>query len=250
MYRISSTCITNATKFSSTNSISKRSLSYITGTHKHLTRNMILSHSISLASSTSYKKLGDSSAVNSSSQSSNIPKSFSNSRPSTTSASTNSSSSMQSNLQNDGPRRKPTLGADVEDTTKIINPVKSESGDILKVKISQRAANKLKQINESDNKPNQILRILVESGGCHGYQYVLGLKDSSTIDPEEDCIFERDGAQFVIDSTSLQILRDSTIDYTTELIGSQFKVVNSPYTKSSCGCGSSFDFDPSAIPTN
>lgn len=247
MYKISSTCITSATKFTTMRLISKRPLSYITGTHKHLTRNMILSHALSLTSQSSYKKPGDSSAVSSSPQASNIPKSFSNSRLSTTSA--NLSSSVESNFQNSSSRRKPTLGADVEDTTKIINPIKSESGDILKVKISQRAANKLKQINENDNKPDQILRILVESGGCHGYQYVLGLKDGNTIDPEEDCIFERDGARFVVDSTSLQILRDSTIDYTTELIGSQFKVVNSPYTKSSCGCGSSFDFDPASIPT-
>lgn len=119
---------------------------------------------------------------------------------------------------------------------------------MLRIKITQRAANKLNEIKEADKNADQILRILVESGGCHGYQYVLGLKSTSTIDPDEDCIFDRDGAKFVVDSTSLQILRDSTIDYTTELIGSQFKVINSPYATSSCGCGSSFDFDPSAIP--
>lgn len=73
------------------------------------------------------------------------------------------------------------------------------------------------------------------------------MKDSRTLDPIEDSIFERDGAKFVVDSTSLEILQESTIDYTTELIGSQFKVVNSPYATSSCGCGSSFDFDPSGL---
>lgn len=106
---------------------------------------------------------------------------------------------------------------------------------------------KLNDIKEKD-KSSQVLRIAVESGGCHGYQYILGLKDETDIDASEDSVFERDGAKFVIDGTSLEILRESTIDYTTELIGSQFKVVNSPYASSSCGCGSSFDFDPAAIP--
>ncbi|GME84414.1 unnamed protein product [[Candida] boidinii] len=60
---------------------------------------------------------------------------------------------------------------------------------------------------------------------------------------EGDSVFTRDGANILIDKMSLEILRDSKIDYATEMIGSQFKVVDSPYTTSSCGCGSSFDFD-------
>ncbi|KAF5098164.1 hypothetical protein DV451_003520 [Geotrichum candidum] len=145
-------------------------------------------------------------------------------------------------------KRAPTLGFGASDNTTITNPVKNDAGELLSIKISQRAAQKLNAINEADKKTDQVLRIAVESGGCHGYQYILGLKDESTIDNSEDSIFERDGARFVVDATSLEILRDSTIDYTTELIGSQFKVVNSPYATSSCGCGSSFDFDPTAIP--
>lgn len=145
-------------------------------------------------------------------------------------------------------RKTPTLGFGANDNTKIINPMKSDSGDVLSIKVTQRAAQKLNDIKKSDNNDDQVLRISVESGGCHGYQYILDLKSESTIDLNEDSVFERDGAKFVVDETSLGILRDSTVDYTTELIGSQFKVVNSPYASSSCGCGSSFDFDPSAIP--
>ncbi|CAN6651884.1 iron-sulfur assembly protein 2 [Trichomonascus vanleenenianus] len=139
----------------------------------------------------------------------------------------------------------PTLGPNAPDPfTKITNPFKDEDGKLLKVAVSERAAEKLNEINKKDNAPNQILRVAVESGGCHGFQYLLSLKDASTIDTGVDTIFERDGARVVIDSTSLEILKDSTVDYTTELIGSQFKVVDSPYASSSCGCGSSFSFDP------
>lgn len=44
----------------------------------------------------------------------------------------------------------------------------------------------------------------------------------------------------VIDEASLELLRGSRVDYTMELIGSQFKIDN-PRASSSCGCGTSFD---------
>lgn len=54
-------------------------------------------------------------------------------------------------------------------------------------------------------------------------------------------VFEEGGAKVVMDEPSLGLLKDSTVDYTTELIGSQFKIVNNPHATSSCGCGTSFD---------
>jgi len=44
----------------------------------------------------------------------------------------------------------------------------------------------------------------------------------------------------VIDESSLELLKGSNVDYTMELIGSQFKIDN-PRASSSCGCGTSFD---------
>lgn len=202
--------------------VPKRGIATIINTHKHLTRRLVVQQ-------------------------------HGNPRPSTLSFS--NSSPIQSQAQAVAANNSPgggsgasTLGFAAPDNTTITNPVKSDAGEVLKVKISQRAAQKLNDINKQDQKPDQVLRIAVESGGCHGYQYILGLKDRSTIDATEDSVFERDGAAFVVDATSLEILRDSTVDYTTELIGSQFKVVNSPYATSSCGCGSSFDFDPTGLP--
>ena len=48
-------------------------------------------------------------------------------------------------------------------------------------------------------------------------------------------------AKVVMDEPSLELLKGSSIDYTMELIGSQFKVTGIPGAKSSCGCGTSFD---------
>ena len=72
------------------------------------------------------------------------------------------------------------------------------------------------------------------------------------IDQEEDTIFaiepsqgadDKGKAEVVMDLPSLELLKGSTVDFTTELIGSQFKIVGNPRAKSSCGCGTSFDID-------
>ncbi|KAG7192820.1 [4Fe-4S] proteins maturation [Scheffersomyces spartinae] len=116
-----------------------------------------------------------------------------------------------------------------------------------KLAITERAVSKLRLIIETDKDPDSALRIGVESGGCHGFQYNLKLTQVAkelAQDKDNDLyVFKRGPAQVIIDDSSLEILQDSKVDYTKELIGSQFKVVDSPYTSTSCGCGSSFDFD-------
>jgi len=59
---------------------------------------------------------------------------------------------------------------------------------------------------------------------------------------EEDTVFQGEkGEKVVIDEPSLELLNGSTVDYTMELIGSQFKITGIPGATSSCGCGTSFD---------
>lgn len=129
---------------------------------------------------------------------------------------------------------------------KLTKLVAGETG--LKIAITNRARDKLAQIAKDDNNPDSALRIKVESGGCHGFQYNLELTNlSEELKNESDLlVFEREdakSAKVIFDESSLEILQDSRIDFTTELIGTSFKVVDSPYTSTSCGCGASFDFD-------
>lgn len=95
-----------------------------------------------------------------------------------------------------------------------------------------------------DSNPDLALRVTVESGGCHGFQYLMSLTKTSEISPEDDTIFESSdysGAKVVMDEPSLELLKGSKVDFTMELIGSQFKIVGNPAATSSCGCGTSFD---------
>ncbi|KAB8254504.1 hypothetical protein BDV32DRAFT_155132, partial [Aspergillus pseudonomiae] len=104
-----------------------------------------------------------------------------------------------------------------------------------------------------EENPYHHLRITVTSGGCHGFQYMMSLEAASKIDLEEDTVFEAEyspeegsaeaagQAKVVMDEPSLELLYGSTVDYTMELIGSQFKIVDNPRATSNCGCGTSFD---------
>ena len=102
------------------------------------------------------------------------------------------------------------------------------------------------------------LRVYVDAGGCSGFEYKFELETDSPadgdaesgdeedsdeeggIDPEDDVVFHKDGARVVIDKTSLDLLRGSTVDFVQEMIRSSFAVVNNPISESACGCGSSF----------
>ena len=73
-------------------------------------------------------------------------------------------------------------------------------------------------------------------GGCSGFSYKFDLADAKN---EDDVIVEKDGAQVLIDEMSLEFMRGSEIDFSTELIGAAFKI-NNPNATAACGCGTSF----------
>ncbi|KAK1242032.1 hypothetical protein MKX07_000018 [Trichoderma sp. CBMAI-0711] len=123
----------------------------------------------------------------------------------------------------------------------------------MKLEITPRAAQRLSEIMAKDKNPNLALRIRVESGGCHGFQYLMSLitmptgegLESSTILNEDDSIFQYvpdetestspppNSPKIILDEPSLELLTGSKVDFTQELIGSQFKIVDNPYASSS-----------------
>ncbi|KAI0013594.1 hypothetical protein F4779DRAFT_562336 [Xylariaceae sp. FL0662B] len=207
----------------------------------------------------------------------------------------------------------------------LFNPQRDDEGNEMHMEITPRAANRLSQIMAKDSNPYLALRIQVESGGCHGFQYLMSLttlprslpaapadppsppNNTTAPDPpssdatapevtpstttsaapsspglgEDDTVFaflpdndnsnstaDNSGAggqqqqrrhhiddnnndghrsllttapKIVLDAPSLGLLAGSKVDFTMELIGSQFKIVDNPAATSSCGCGTSFD---------
>ncbi|KAL8730821.1 MAG: hypothetical protein Q9181_004525 [Wetmoreana brouardii] len=122
------------------------------------------------------------------------------------------------------------------------NPRKDEDGKEMLIDITDRASTRLKEIMTKDSNPLLALRVTVESGGCHGFQYLMSLTNMSAVSPEDDTIFEASdgsGAKVVMDGPSLELLKGSKVDFTMELIGSQFKISRyqthpSPAATSTC----------------
>lgn len=85
-------------------------------------------------------------------------------------------------------------------------------------------------------KPGQLLRVLVESGGCSGFQYGM----SFDLPKPDDTTFESEGVKFVLDPASLVYLDGSNIDFDDGLQGKGFEIKN-PNAQSTCGCGKSFN---------
>merc|ERR1712130_1008254 len=72
--------------------------------------------------------------------------------------------------------------------------------------ISDSAVNRLKEIAG----PTGALRVIVEGGGCSGFQYKFDMEEVEEELGEEDVLVEREGAKVVIDETSLEYLKGRT----------------------------------------
>ena len=94
--------------------------------------------------------------------------------------------------------------------------------------------NALKQIQNLLSKKDEgsFFRIAIKGGGCSGFQYEFTFEQSKN---DDDLSFEN----ILVDKTSADLLKDSEVDYVSELMGESFKISN-PQSKSSCGCGVSF----------
>ncbi len=80
------------------------------------------------------------------------------------------------------------------------------------------------------------LRILVEKGGCAGWQYTMKVDQPTA----QDQIYNHLGVSLIIDPESAIFLKDSKIDYIDTLNDSGFRVEN-PNAARNCGCGTSFE---------
>ena len=100
-----------------------------------------------------------------------------------------------------------------------------------KIEFTKEANNEIKRI-VSEQEEDCYFRISVQGGGCSGFKYNFSF--DGTIE-KDDIVFNKT----IIDSSSLEIINGSVVDYQKEMIGSSF-VIKNPQAASSCGCGLSF----------
>ncbi|EUD66842.1 hypothetical protein C922_02827 [Plasmodium inui San Antonio 1] len=107
------------------------------------------------------------------------------------------------------------------------------------IQLTSDAINKMKQINLK-YKNSKALKVSVEAGGCSGFQYSFSLIDKTNIQEKELVVYNRE-CLVVIDKGAAEMLRNSKIDYTNNLIAKKFVLENIPNLSSKCSCGNSFD---------
>ena len=103
-------------------------------------------------------------------------------------------------------------------------------------KITEGAAQKIKEILGKKQKPDAYLRVAIVSGGCSGFEYKLEVEDAPK---ERDQIMEVAGARVLLDGRSSLYLSQAELQWKQSLMKTGFEIVN-PQAKATCSCGESF----------
>ena len=104
------------------------------------------------------------------------------------------------------------------------------------IKLSDKAAERIKEIM-SDKEADSIgVRVAVKSGGCAGLSYVM--EYAKEINPNDE-IVEDKGVKVFVDAAAVMYLLGTEMDYKKEEFSSSF-VFNNPNETERCGCGESF----------
>lgn len=104
------------------------------------------------------------------------------------------------------------------------------------IELTEAAAQALRTAIASTSTPIVGLRLMVQTGGCSGYQYQMGLVESAE---PSDISCESHGLAVFIEPTSVPLISGTKIDFVESLEGAGFAFDN-PQAKSSCSCGKSF----------
>ena len=104
------------------------------------------------------------------------------------------------------------------------------------ITLSDRAAEKVKEIVAQSKEPIVGVRVGVSSGGCAGMSYVM--EYAKKINPNDE-IIEDKGVKVLIDPKAIMYLLGTEMDYKKEELSSTF-VFKNPNETERCGCGESF----------
>ena len=99
-----------------------------------------------------------------------------------------------------------------------------------------QAASAVKNAMVRAGKTEAGLRIMIETGGCAGHKYMIGLDAEPRPD---DAVVECDGVKVFVDPDSQTLLTGLRVDFVESLEGSGFTFEN-PNAASKCSCGKSF----------
>tara|TARA_Y100001960_G_scaffold35537_1_gene32595 strand:- start:154 stop:489 length:336 start_codon:yes stop_codon:yes gene_type:complete len=104
------------------------------------------------------------------------------------------------------------------------------------IKLSDNAANRIKEIMSKADDNTIGVRVGVKSGGCAGMSYMMEYAKEAKKNEE---IIEDKGVKVFIDSNAVMYLLGTEMDYKKDKFSSQF-IFKNPNETERCGCGESF----------
>jgi iron-sulfur cluster assembly protein len=108
------------------------------------------------------------------------------------------------------------------------------------MRLTEAAADRIKELMASSERPIAGLRVGVRNGGCAGMAYTMEYAEGAN---PTDEVVEDKGVRILIDPKAVLFLLGTEMDYKIDKLSSQF-VFNNPNQTSACGCGESVQLTP------
>ncbi|MGA0607040.1 HesB/IscA family protein [Phenylobacterium sp. VNQ135] len=111
------------------------------------------------------------------------------------------------------------------------------------VTLTERAAERVREIMAKAEKPYAGLRVGVKNGGCAGQEYVLEYAEQA--DPMDEVVEDK-GVTILVEPKAVLFLIGSEIDYEVTKLSAKF-VFHNPNETDACGCGESVTIQPAKL---
>jgi iron-sulfur cluster assembly protein len=111
------------------------------------------------------------------------------------------------------------------------------------VTLTERAAERVREIMGKAEKPYAGLRVGVKNGGCAGQEYVLEYAEAAG--PLDEMVEDK-GVTILIEPKAVLFLIGTEIDYEVSKLSAKF-VFKNPNETDACGCGESVTIEPAKL---
>jgi iron-sulfur cluster assembly protein len=108
------------------------------------------------------------------------------------------------------------------------------------MRLTEAAADRIKELMANSDRPIAGLRVGVRNGGCAGMAYTM--EYAAEVNPTDEVVEDK-GVRILIDPKAVLFLIGTEMDYKVDKLSSQF-VFNNPNQTSACGCGESVQLTP------
>jgi iron-sulfur cluster assembly protein len=111
------------------------------------------------------------------------------------------------------------------------------------VTLTERAAERVREIMAKAERPYIGLRVGVKNGGCAGQEYVFAYAEAA--EPLDEVVEDK-GVKILIEPKAVLFLIGTEIDYEVNKLSAKF-VFHNPNETDACGCGESVTIEPAKL---